>query len=38
MDHDTYARMPERLNMRQTEVAGRILVTTLNDARSIGPQ
>jgi hypothetical protein len=38
MDHDTYARMPERLNMRQTEVAGRILVTTLNDVRSIGPQ
>lgn len=37
MDSDTYARMPERLSLRQTEVAGRILVTTLTDARTVSP-
>ena len=35
MDHDTYARMPERLCPRQVEVAGRVLVTTLADARAV---
>ena len=34
---DLYARMPERLAMRQTKVAGRVLVTTLTDARLIPP-
>ena len=34
MDNETYARMPETLSMRQTEVAGRILVTTLTDAQA----
>jgi hypothetical protein len=37
MDSATYARMPERLRMRQTEVAGRILVTSLTDARAVSP-
>ena len=37
MDQATYARMPERLTLRQTEVAGRILVTTLIDARTVTP-
>ena len=37
MDHTTYARMPQQLSLRQTEVAGRILVTTLTDARSVIP-
>jgi len=35
MDPETYARMPERLVMRETEVAGRILVTTFTDAASV---
>ena len=35
MDTETYARMPECLTLRQVEVAGRILVTTLTDARSV---
>lgn len=35
MDAETYARMPETLSLRQTEVAGRILVTTLIDAHEI---
>lgn len=35
MDHATYERMPEQLILRQTEVAGRILVTTLTDASAI---
>ena len=35
MDTETYARMPERLTVRQTEVAGRMLVTTLTDARAV---
>ncbi|MDF0650755.1 MAG: IS4 family transposase [Nitrospira sp.] len=37
MDQATYARMPLRLTVRQTEVAGRVLVTTLTDARSVKP-
>ena len=37
MDHETYARMPQQLTLRQTEVAGRVLVTTLTDARSVAP-
>jgi hypothetical protein len=37
MDQATYARMPQRLSLRQTEVAGRILVTTLTDARTVAP-
>lgn len=37
MDQATYARMPEQLILRQTEVAGRILVTTLTDARTVAP-
>lgn len=35
MDGATYARMPERLALRETEVAGRILVSTLTDARTV---
>ena len=35
MDAETYARMPETLSLRQTEVAGRILVTTLLDAHEL---
>lgn len=35
MDCDTYARMPERLLLRETEVAGRILVTTLTDPKTV---
>lgn len=35
MDRETYARMPEALWLRQTRVAGRILVTTLTDARAV---
>ncbi len=38
MDAQTYARMPERLTLRQVEVAGRILVTTLTDARTLSAQ
>lgn len=38
MDAETYARMPERLSLRQVEVAGRILVTTLTDARAVSAQ
>lgn len=37
MDQVTYARMPEQLSLRQTKVAGRVLVTTLSDARSVTP-
>ena len=37
MDQTTYARMPKQLILRQTEVAGRVLVTTLTDARSVTP-
>lgn len=37
MELATYDRMPEQLTLRQTEVAGRILVTTLTDARSVAP-
>ena len=35
MDAETYARMPETLSLRQTEVAGRVLVTTLTDANAL---
>lgn len=35
MDAETYAGMPERLSVRQTKVAGRILVSTLTDAKSV---
>ncbi|MDI3467193.1 MAG: hypothetical protein OJF50_006014 [Nitrospira sp.] len=37
MDPATYARMPRQLTVRQTEVAGRVLVTTLTDARHVTP-
>jgi hypothetical protein len=37
MDLVTYEQMPEQLTLRQTEVAGRILVTTLTDARIVVP-
>jgi len=37
MDQETYARMPQQLSLRQTEVAGRVLVTTLTDARRVTP-
>lgn len=37
MDADTYARMPERLTMRETEFAGRILVTTFTDPKVVTP-
>jgi len=37
MDQATYERMPAQLSLRQTEVAGRVLVTTLTDARSVTP-
>lgn len=37
MDHETYARMPQQLSLRQTQVAGRVLVTTLTDARTVTP-
>ena len=35
MDAETYARMPERLSMRETKVGGRVLVTTFTDARAV---
>jgi hypothetical protein len=35
MDAETYARMPETLMVRHTEVAGRLLVSTLTEARSV---
>ena len=38
MDAPTYARMPEYLTVREVEVAGRILVTTLTDARKVSAQ
>jgi hypothetical protein len=37
MDLATYEQMPEQLMLRQTEMAGRILVTTLKDARAVVP-
>jgi hypothetical protein len=37
MDYATYQRMPQTLTLRQTAVAGRVLVTTLTDARSVTP-
>lgn len=33
MDAETYALMPERLAMRETDRGGRVLVTTLTDAK-----
>lgn len=35
MDAETYASMPERLSMRETEIGGRVLVTTLIDAKTV---
>ena len=35
MDPETYGSMPERLSMRETEIGGRILVTTLSDAKTV---
>jgi hypothetical protein len=37
MDAQIYASMPERLTMREIEVGGRILVTTLLDAKAASP-
>lgn len=38
MDRETYARIPERLPMRQTQVAGRILVSPLSNVRQVSAQ
>ena len=38
MDVETYETMPERLAMRETEIGGRILVTTLADAKTVTAQ
>ena len=38
MDVETYKSMPERLSMRETEIGGRILVTTLTDAKTVTAQ
>ena len=35
MDAETYAAMPERLSMRETDIGGRVLVTTLTDAKTV---
>jgi hypothetical protein len=35
MDPETYSKMPSELILRQAEVGGRLLVTTLTDAKSI---
>jgi hypothetical protein len=35
MDVETYARMPETLMVRQTELAGRLLVSTLTEACAV---
>lgn len=35
MDAETYAHMSERLAMRKTEVAGRVLVTTFLDPKAV---
>ncbi|MBL8397854.1 MAG: IS4 family transposase [Candidatus Accumulibacter sp.] len=35
MDAETDVSMPERLSMRETEIGGRILVTTLSDAKTV---
>lgn len=37
MDQATYARIPLQLTVRQIEVAGRVLVSTLTDARRVSP-
>lgn len=34
MDAETYVCMPERLSMRETEIGGRVLVTTLTDTKT----
>lgn len=36
MDADTYATMPETLHMREVNVGGWMLVTTLTDAKEVG--
>ena len=38
MDAETYESMPEKLSMRETEIGGRILVTTLADAKTVTAQ
>ena len=35
MTPEAYARIPERLTLRETEIAGRILVSTLNNAKHV---
>lgn len=35
MDEATYARMPDKITVRETDVDGRILVTTLTDALAV---
>jgi hypothetical protein len=35
MDPETYARMPESLHMRETEIGGRVLVTTFTDPKFV---
>ena len=37
MDEATYERMPAQLRVRETEVDGRVLVTTLTDALAVPP-
>ena len=37
MDEATYARMPKTMTVRETKVAGRILVSTLTDAVAVTP-
>jgi hypothetical protein len=38
MDIETYESMPVRVSMRETEIGGRILVTTLADAKAVTAQ
>lgn len=38
MDATTYEAMPEKLSMRETEIGGRVLVTTLADAKTVTTQ
>lgn len=35
MDKETYERMPQQLSVRETQIAGRVLVSTLTDARAV---
>jgi len=37
MDEASYRALPEFLRVRETEVAGRVLVTTMHDAENISP-